>query len=141
MAGAMKQTTDAGRICALGILLFLSATLTGCGLMRTGIASMRSTSDFRPLEADNRVLAEPGAEDLAMQVAGHLPEAIRTIEKEQFRDFKKPVTVYVCASEDSFASHTGLSKQVRGAIVTKLFLSGRLKDPEFNGTLNAILTH
>jgi hypothetical protein len=141
MADVMNKTTGPGRISVLGFLLLLSISLTGCGLMRTGIASMRSTSDFRPLEADKRVLVEPGAEDLARQVAGYLPEAVRTIEKEQYRDFTKPVTVYVCASEDSFASHTGLSKQVRGAVITKLFLSGRMKDPEFNGTLKAILTH
>lgn len=141
MAAAIKNTADAARILTIGILLFLNVTLSGCGLLRAGIASLKSTSDFRPLETDNRILAESGAEDLARQVAGCLPEAIRAVEKEQYRDFTKPVTVYVCASEDSFASHTGVSKQIRGAIVTKVFLSGRLKHPEFNETLKAILTH
>ncbi len=141
MVVEMKNTIDAAHILALGILLFLTANLTGCGLLRSGIASLKSTSDFHPLETDNRVLAEAGAEDLARQVAGYLPEAIRTIEKEQYRNFTKQVTVYVCASEDSFAGHTGLSKQIRGALITKVFLSGRLKDPVFNETLTAILSH
>ena len=137
----MKNTADATRLLTIGILLFFTVNLTGCGLLRSGIASLKSTSDFHPLETDNRVLAESGAEDLARQVAGYLPEAIRTVEKEQYRDFTKPVTVYVCASEDSFASYTGVSKQVRGAIITRVFLSGRLKKPGFNETIKAILIH
>jgi hypothetical protein len=141
MVNATNNGINSAHIRVLGILLFLAVNLTGCGLLRTGMASLKSTSDFHPLETDNRVLAESGAEDLARQVAGYLPEAIRTIEKEQYRDFTKPVTVYVCASEDSFAGHTGLSKPARGALITKVFLSGRLKDPEFNETLKAILTH
>jgi len=102
---------------------------------------LKSTSDFHPLESDNRVLAESGAEDLAKQVAGYLPESVTTVEKEQYRAFAKPVEIFVCASGDSFVRHTGLSKRVRGAIITKLFLSGKLKDPEFNGSIKAILTH
>jgi hypothetical protein len=141
MIAAIKKTLDTNQVLALGILLFLTVNLTGCGLLRTGIASLKSTSDFHPLEIDNRVLAESGAGDLARQVAGYLPDAIRTVEKEQYRDFTKQVIVYVCASEDSFAGHTGLPKRVRGALITKVFLSGRLKDPEFNQTLKAILTH
>jgi hypothetical protein len=141
MIAAMKKTIDANQILALGMLLFLTVNLTGCGILRTGIASLKSTSDFHPLEIDNRVLAESGAEELAGQVAGYLPDAIRTVEKEQYRDFTRQVTVYVCASEDSFAVHTGLPKHVRGALITKVFLSARLKDPAFNETLKAILTH
>jgi len=141
MIAAIKKTLDTNQVLALGILLFLTVNLTGCGLLRTGIASLKSTSDFHPLEIDNRVLAESGADELARQVAGYLPDAIRTVENEQYRDFTKQVIVYVCSSEDSFAGHTGLPKRVRGALITKVFLSGRLKDPEFNQTLKAILTH
>ncbi len=119
----------------------MAITFSGCSLFRTGYASLTSTSDFHPIERDSRVLAEPGAEDLARQAAGFLPEAVSAVEKWQYRDFVKPVEIFVCASEDSFARHTGLSRQVRGALVTKLFLSGRLKDPQFNGSTKAILTH
>lgn len=129
------------RIFKISLLLFLTIIFSGCSLLRTGMASLKSTSDFHPLESDNRVFVEPGAEDLGKQVAQYLPEAISTVEKEQYRAFKKPIEIYVCASEDSFVSHTGLSKQVRGAIITKLFLSGKLKKPESNETTKAILTH
>ena len=136
-----KEANSIFRILKITLLLVVTISFAGCSLLRTGIASMKSTSEFHPLEADKRLLAEPGAEDLAKQVAAYLPEAVRTIEKEQYRDFVKPIEIYVCTSEESFASHTGLSKQVRGAIITKLWLSGKLKKPEFNNTTKAILTH
>jgi len=122
------------------LLVFLALVLSGCGLLRSGIASLRSTSDFHRLQTDSRVLAEPGAEDLANQVAGFLPVAIRTIEKEQLRSFAKPVEVFVCASEDSFARHTGASRKARGAVTTRLFLSGALKNEPAEMT-RARLTH
>jgi hypothetical protein len=123
-----------------GCLLAL-LSLMSCGPINAGIASLESTKDFHPLATDSRILAEPGGEELAKQVAGYLPEAIAVVEKEQYRQFSKPVEIYVCATEDSFASHTGLSKQVRGAIITKLFLSDRLSKPNFNETTRSILTH
>ncbi len=129
------------RIYTTSLLLFILMGSSGCSLIKTGLASLKSTSDFRPLKADSRVLAEPGAEDLAKSVAKYLPEAIAMVEKSQYRPFAKPVEVYVCASEDSFAGHTGLSKQTRGALTTKVFLSGRLMRPEFRETTRAILVH
>ncbi len=123
----------------LSVLFLMSAS--GCSLVKTGLASLKSTSDFRPLKADSRVMVEPGAEDLAKSVAEDLPDAIAAVEKTQYRSFAKPVAIYVCASEDSFARHTGLSKEVRGALTTKVFLSGKLLRPEFRGTTKAILTH
>jgi hypothetical protein len=108
------------------LLLLLMISLTGCDLVRAGVAALRSTDDFKPIESDKRVLAEPGAEDLAKQVAGYLPEAIAIVERAQVRDFTKPVQIYVCASEGSFASHTGASKNASGAVTTKLFFSKRL---------------
>ncbi len=123
------------------MLASAAITFSGCSQLRAGYASLRSTSYFHPIETDSRVLAEPGAEDLARQAAGFLSDAVAVVEKWQYRDFVKPVEIFVCASEDSFVRQTGMSKQVRGAIVTKLFLSGRLKDPQFNGSTKAILTH
>ncbi len=78
---------------------------------------------------------------MARQVAGFLPDAVAAVEKWQYRDFVKPVEIFVCASEDSFVRHTGLSRQARGAVVTKLFLSGKLMDPQFNVSTKAVLTH
>lgn len=124
----MKKENHSAPVLKPALLLFLIINLVGCSLLRSGVASLKSTADFRPLEADNRVLAEPGAEDLAKQVAGYLPEAISTVQREQYRDFVKPVAVYVCASEDSFVRHTGASKSASGVVTTKLFLSGKLAD-------------
>jgi hypothetical protein len=135
------EVNSISRILKITLLLVVTISFSGCSLFRTGIASLKSTSEFHPLEADKRVLAEPGAEELAKQVAAYLPEAVRTIEKEQYRDFVKPIEIYVCTTEESFVSHTGLSKQVRGAIITKLWLSGKLRNPEVNNTTKAILTH
>ncbi len=129
------------RIHTSALLLSLLIIVSGCNLIKTGLASLKSTSDFHLLASDTRILVEPGAEELAKSVAEYLPEAIAAVEKKQYRSFAKPVAIYVCASEDSFASHTGLSKQIRGALTTKLFLSGKLERPEFRGTTKAILTH
>ncbi len=136
----MKKTTVSIPI-STALLIFLAMSCPGCTLFRAGAASLKSTSDFHPLASDKRVLAEPGAEDLAILASAYLPEAIAAVEREQHRPFVKPVEIYVCASEDSFAGHTGLPKQVRGALTTKVFLSGRLMRPEFRETTKAILTH
>jgi len=144
---SQKRSNEAGedysmfRILEIILMLFLAINFSGCSLLKMGIASLKSTSDFHPLEADNRVLAEPGAETLAEQVASSLPEAVSIIEKEQYRAFAGPLEIFVCASEDSFVSHAGLSKKVRGAIITKLFLSGKLNRPEFNESTKAVLIH
>ncbi len=136
-----NNITTSNRIHTTSLLLLLLLGCSGCTLLRAGVASLKSTSDFRPLTADSRVLAEPGAEGLAKSVAEYLPEAIAAVEKAQYRPFAKRVEVYVCASKDSFASHTGVSKEIRGALTTKVFLSGKLMRPEFRETTKAILTH
>ncbi|ACM20396.2 lipoprotein, putative [Geotalea daltonii FRC-32] len=120
-------------------VLFLLVTLPGCGVLRTGAASLKSTADFMPMEADRRVFAEAGGEDVAAVAAQLLPEAVATVEKQQGRPFPKPVEVYVTRDEESFAAFTGVAKQVRGAVILKLFLSGGLrKEPE---RIRRILVH
>lgn len=105
----------------------LAVNASGCGLMRSGVAALKSTSQFMYMENDRRVLFEPGAEDIAAPVAAYLQEAIATVEKEQYRQFTRPVQVYVTKDEESFAAFTGVPKQVRGAVIIKLFLSGGLR--------------
>ncbi|MSM41421.1 MAG: hypothetical protein GJT30_17520 [Geobacter sp.] len=121
------------------VLLVLAAHICGCSLMRSSIASLKSTSDFAPMAGDGRVFSEPGGEDVAAPVAALLPEAIATVERDQHRPFTQPVQVYVTKDEESFAAFTGVSKQIRGAVIIKLFLSGGLrKEPE---RIKRILTH
>jgi hypothetical protein len=121
------------------IMLALVMNITGCGLLRSSVAALKSTADFVPMAADQRVLAEPGAEDVAVVVVADLAEAIATVEREQYRPFAKPVQVYVTRDEESFAAFTGVPKQARGAVIIKVFLSGGLrKEPD---RIKRILTH
>ena len=121
------------------VVLLLAANITGCTLLRTSAAALKSTSHFVPMGADTRILSEPGAEDVAVVVAADLAAAIATVEREQYRPFVKPVQVYVTKDEESFADFTGVPKQVRGAVIIKVFLSGGLRqEPD---RINRILTH
>lgn len=121
------------------VLLVLAVNITGCGLLRSSVAALKSTADFMPQPADKRVFAEPGAEDVAAPVAAMLPEAIATVERAQYRQFKEPVAVYITKDEESFATFTGVPKEVRGAVIIKVFLSGGLrKEPD---RIKRILIH
>lgn len=120
-------------------VLVMVTNLFGCRLVRIGLATLRSTAHFVALESDKRILYEPGAKEFARKVAGYLPEAVATVEKEQYRPFTKPVFVYVCATEESFARFTSVSKDIRGALIKKIFLSEKLwRQPE---SIKLILTH
>ncbi len=126
----------------VSIVLLLVVSISGCGLTRRTVAALRSTENFVPLEADKRVMYEPGAEDLAHEVDGSLSEAISTIEREQYRPFPKPIVVYICATAKSFALHTGLPQEVRAAVMIKLFLSAeRIKKQDNGSEARALLTH
>src|SRR3954447_156130 len=67
----------------------------------------RSTTHFLPSAVDARVRFEPGAEKLADIVAHALPDAIATVEREQFGPFTKPVVIYVCATQESINAYGG----------------------------------
>lgn len=121
------------------VVLILTANITGCTLLRNSVAALKSTSHFVPMGTDTRVLSEPGAEDVAVVIAADLAKAIATVEKAQYRPFAKPVQVYVTKNEESFADFTGVPKQVRGAVIIKVFLSrGLRQEPD---RINRILTH
>ena len=123
-------------------LFLLLAGLSGCTAIRGGIAALRSTSDFVALDSDNRVLYEPGTEEFAKEIAGYLPDAIATVEKEQYRPFAKPIIIYICATKESFAAHTGFWEKTRGAVTTKLFLSPEMiKRIQDGSSAKMILTH
>ncbi|MGA2193428.1 MAG: hypothetical protein ABSG42_08660 [Nitrospirota bacterium] len=125
----------------IAVCFFLLATLSNCIAIRGGIAALRSTSDFVPLQSDSRVLYEPGAEEFAAEVAVYLPDAIATVEKGLYRPFAKPVQVYVCATKESIAAHGGWGK-VRAVTTTKLFLDAELvKKVQDGNSAKMILTH
>ncbi|ABB31745.1 hypothetical protein GeomeDRAFT_0175 [Geobacter metallireducens RCH3] len=121
------------------VLLVLATNIFGCSLMRSSVAALKSTAEFVPTGTDRRVFAEPGAEDVATVAAKELAEAIATVEREQHGPFAGPVEVYVTRDEESFAAFTGVPKEVRGAVILKIFLSGGLrKEPD---RIRRILTH
>ena len=101
-------------------------SVAGCSLARQSLAALRSTDNFIQTTNDNRVLSEPGAEVYADKVASFLPAAIEQVEKKQYRNFVKPVCVYVCASKESFKKFYG--GDARAGVLTKLFISPRMFD-------------
>jgi hypothetical protein len=97
----------------------------GCDVIKSAIHSLRSTQHFIPFSADNRVLYEPGAEKFAEQMAVLLPQAIEQVEKGQYRSFSKGVTIYICASQESYTRFTGL-KAPASLTLKGVFFSPRL---------------
>jgi hypothetical protein len=84
---------------------------------------LRSTDHFLTCSQDARVHFEPGAEKLAGTVAMALPEAIATVERQQYGSFAKPITIYVCASVESIANFGG-PKSAGGFVLNgRLFIS------------------
>ena len=123
------------RITVFGsLLLFFWSCSAANGLAHY----FKSTSHFRALPVDERVLFEEGGEDFAKTVAMLLPVAVKTVEQEQYGRFPKGIRVYVCATTESFEELTG--RKARGlAYRGSVFLSPRLLDnPE---EVPAYLTH
>ena len=100
-------------------LLAVAGSATGARLLL--FPFFQSTKQFLIFEGDTRVRYERGAEQSAAIVARALPSEIATVERAQFRHFSKPVTVYVCASTDTFNRH-GFGIAGAGGFV----LNGRL---------------
>ena len=127
------------RLLKIAAALALVGNLAGCVLLRSSVAALKATADFVPMGADQRVFAEPGSEDVAAIAANELTDAIATVERAQYRQFKEPVAVYITKDEESFAAFTGVPKEVRGAVIIKVFLSGGLrKEPD---RIKRILIH
>jgi hypothetical protein len=85
----------------------------------------RSTVQFSPYRLDPRVCFEPGAEKLAVIVAAALPDAIASVERQQYRAFAKPVAIYICASPESLASYGG-PKSAGGFVLNgRLFIASK----------------
>ena len=96
---------DRKQISSMLILMMACIGITGCMAASAVLATTRSTDQFVSYAADPRVLYEPGAEELAQNVAEALPAAIQTVQRAQYRDFVMPVKIYVCASLESFKAY------------------------------------
>jgi hypothetical protein len=86
----------------------------------------RSTDGFAAAQEDPRVRYEPGAEAEAARVAAALPAAIASVESALESGFAGPVTVYVCATAESFARFTGGDRAAGTTLGGRLFLAPRL---------------
>lgn len=93
-------------------------------LVKAILAKYKSTDHFLVLQADDRVRYEAPAKQNALILSGFLNDSQHAVEHALHANFKKPVEVYVCASQESFNEYVFLSKNVRGAVYWgKLFLS------------------
>ena len=123
--------------CLLLVVISLSP-LSGCTFAKRCFSVLRSTDNFISHQSDQRVLFEPGADDYADIIVSLLPTAIKQVEERQYRQFAKPVRVYICASRESFIKMA--SVDVPAIVVIKLFLSPKLFD-ENNEIINMYLMH
>lgn len=111
---------------AIVILLVVGIFLSKPILLKAVLAKYKSTDQFVTLAEDSRVRYEPGAKDYAAAVKEILDGSQKSVESLLNAHFKKPIDVYVCASQESFNGYVFLSKNVKGAVYWgKLFLSPR----------------
>ena len=117
----------------------MSICITGCSLVRSGIAYFQSTEDFIELGSGSGIYYEDGSKDHALLVDNLLSEAVATVERLQNRPFKEKRAIYFCASKESFSKYSGAPKMARGAVFNKkLFISPRAIETK---TLKSILIH
>jgi hypothetical protein len=122
-----------------GILFgaFLFAFI-GCSTAKAITHYFKSTDRFHPVNTDQRILYEPGAEKFAELVSISLPDAIKIVEKGHYSQFTKDIKIYVCATPESFEDMTG--RTVKAITYRKsVFLSPRLM--EYPETVSSYLTH
>jgi hypothetical protein len=91
-------------------------------------AAWRSTEQFLPCAVDGRVRFEAGAEKLADIVAHALPDAIATVEREQYGPFAKPVVIHVCATPESVVSYGGPKGAGGFVLNARLFVSPKAQN-------------
>ncbi len=107
------------------LTLLLLITLASCSKIN---AYFKSTDHFAELKEDTRILYETNAKDIALHVSNILEESIKMVEKTQNFTFRKPIKIYICETETSFAKQTGVSPKVKAAVFKeKVFLSADLR--------------
>jgi hypothetical protein len=104
------------RIVQLAVISLLTLIFSGCAAMQIVLAHFASTDHFVVLASDSRIKYEPGAEKFVALAAPHLDAAIRQVEAKHYRAFQKPVVVYVCNTQQSFAKLSGQKETVRGGV-------------------------
>lgn len=113
--------------------------LTGCSLVRSGIAYFQSTEDFIELGSGSGIFYEDGSNDHAVLVDNLLSDVVSTVERKQYKPFKEKIAIYICTSKESFSKYSGAPRMARGAVFNeRLFISPRAIETT---TLKLILIH
>lgn len=120
------------------MLVVIVALLCGCTAPKALVAMYRDTDDFHALEHDPRVKYQSGAEANAQIVSDSLDQSIKLIEEKQYREFVKPIYIYVTASEDSFSKYC-VSRGGGCVLNERLFISPKKENTRER--IPRILTH
>ena len=128
-------------IAAVAMLVATAAVTTRS---RIFAALTRDHDHFVVHEADPRVHYEQGAETYAGSIASLLPEAIAMVEAGMGAPFARPITVYMCASQESLNAYIAAppGSPIRGTAVRgAVYLAPSAFDWEGRDTHRASLTH
>jgi hypothetical protein len=118
------------------VLLSVCLSMSACTAVKAVVAMNKSTDHFIALDSDMRVLYEDGADEFAENVSSYFDSAIHVVEQRQYRTFSKPIVVYVCHTQESFAAYC-VNSRVAGCVLNeRLFLA-----PKAEKRTYAILTH
>ena len=122
---------------ALAVLLLLLFPLGGWRLVQVGLA--RLTLQFETLESDDRILYEPGSEELANLANSCLKQSLEEAQRFHHLEFQNPVKVFVFADMNHYCSYANVRGGRGAAIVKEVYLSPNLL--EMPDTTHAILAH
>src|SRR3954468_21712782 len=127
----------------LGLIVIGAGTVLAWPTARHMISGLWNLPDRLPaVVANSQVPYQPGAEDLAGDVAALLPDAIRRVEAVHGRPFDHPVIVGVYATREAYAAANGVGSAVPVGVTFagRVNLSPKLFRPQ-RQRLRAILTH
>lgn len=94
----------------------LAATPAGKFAYYGARAWLADTSQFHACTPDPRLLCEPGAEAAAKAIAPLLPAAVARVEAAFRMPFTHDVRMFVYATPESFALHSGVAPRAAGAV-------------------------
>lgn len=112
--------------------VLLALFFQGCATLSGHRDAGEKLAHFRVLEADPRVLHEPGAQAFAGRVGPLLPEAVARVEAAHDLPFAAAPRVYVCGSDACFRAVVPEPQNLTAAVAwdNRLLLHPRLFDRE-----------
>jgi hypothetical protein len=126
----------------LWLLLPAALLLAGCAALPGHRDAGEKLAHFQALEADPRVLHEPGAREFAERVSPLLPGAITRVEAAHYLPFAGEPRVHVCGTEACFHELVPEPPNLTAAVAydNRLVLHPRLfnREPE---RLGPVLAH